>query len=77
METRHTPKPLPELAFANSMNPPDMFIHRWRVFNILQVIKEQPYCQQGQSEKFASTGHLRAFLSGLGGLRQRNITQSY
>ena len=47
------------------------------VFNLLQVIKEQPYCQQGQSEKFASTGHLRAFLSGLGGLRQRNITQSY
>ena len=76
-ELQHSSKPLPELAFANSINPPDMFIHRWCVFIFYKLLRKSDSNTGRKAKEFCHSGHSSDFLPGSRILRQCNISQQW
>jgi hypothetical protein len=56
-DPQHSLKPLPELAFANSINPPDMFIHRQCVFIFYKLLRKSGPYRRGKAKEFNHSGH--------------------
>ncbi len=56
-DPQHSSKPLPELAFANSINPPKLFIHRHCVFVFYKLLRKSYRWTGGKAKEFSYRRH--------------------